>query len=179
MKDRLSNEEWLAEFQEFLAAPEARPPQAISDRILAIVHKDLNPPAWLVFSKVAMIHVFVGTLSLLACPQFGVGPLQGYGLMNFLMQFGHSVCMLACGAFFVSGTALVASLVLRPEEVRVVRKTELLQFAILSLLSVGVFLCLGTSVVVSLFSIWFAGSVLGGLATLELGWLVRSRLSRR
>lgn len=171
--------EWSREFQEFTSAPEMIPPPIFTERIMDQIRKDLNPAAWRVFAKVGFLHVFAGSLSLMLCPQFGMNPMHHGGLMMVFMSMGPYPCMFACGAFFVGISALLAGLILRPEEVRVVRRTRVVQFGILSLLSIGVFLCMGAEIIGSLALAWVLGSVIGGLATLELGWVVRRWLNKR
>lgn len=179
MKKTPTPQEWIEEFQEFMGADQAQVPRAVSESILARVHKDLNPSSWLVFAKISAIHAIMGFVTLLFCPQFGLGFTDGMGLMAFFMRFGDQVCMLGCGAVFMGGSALTASLVLRNEEIRVIRKNELLQISTLALLSMGVFICAGVGVVASLASFWVLGSIIGGLGTFELGWAMRRRLQTR
>lgn len=176
---KTKNRDWSKEFQEFMSAASVEPPKATSSAVLATIHQDLNPGFWQVFSRLALIHFVTGTVMLLICPQFDLNLLGGMGLMRFFMSFSETMCSVACGAVFLGGSALAAALVLRPEEVRAIRKTELLQLAGLSLASLGVFICVGASVVATLGAAWVVGSVAGGLASFELAWFVRSRFRRR
>ena len=179
MKHSLSTQEWIKEFEEFLGVQPQLPPEHLSQSILSYVHSDLNPSPWKVFSKLSLIHALVGGITLLFCPQFGLSLWDGMGMMHIFMKWGEQVCMLACGAVFMAGSLLVASLGLRVEEIRVIRKTELLQISILGLLSLGAFLCLGLNIVLSLAAFWFLGSLFGGIITLELGWKLRLWLQSR
>ncbi|MEW6058413.1 MAG: hypothetical protein AB1540_17565 [Bdellovibrionota bacterium] len=178
-RKEMTPKQWSDEFQEFMSARETEPPQNLSIGILARIRADLSPAAWLVFSKMALIHSVVGTMVLLFCPQFGITILPGMGLMALFMRFGETACMVGCGAVFLGSSALAASFFLRPEEVKVIRKNKLLQLSSLAMLSIGVFICLGASMVATLGLAWVIGSVVGGLATLELGWIIRSRFRRR
>lgn len=175
----MSNRKDIPEdFNSFLSAEEVAPPRGLSDAIFSKVSADLNPSAWKVFARVAGIHAIVGALSLIfVCPQFGVSPLGHTAVMEWFMQFGHEVCMLGCGAVFLSGSSLAMSLVLRPEELRVIRRTKVVQLGVLALLSIGAFLCLGAGIVASLASFWVFGSLAGGIVSLELGSAVRSRIN--
>ena len=165
------------EFREFSEAERIQPPENITRQIFQVVHDDLNPPAWQVFSKLTLIHAIVGTLTLLVCPQFGFEPLADIGLMEIFMTYGHFACKLACGAVYLGSSALAASLLLSVEETQVLRRTEALQLPLLGLLSIAAFICFGATAVFSALTVaWLLGSVLGGLATLELGWLVRRGL---
>ena len=174
MRKSPSPQEWLDEFKEFMALNStAQPPRHLTGSIMATVHRDLNPSLWTVFLKLSLIHAIVGGVTLLFCPQFGFSLTSGMGLMGIFMRFGEQACMVGCGAVFMGGSLLAASLLLRPEEVRAIRKKELLQVALLALLSVGAFICVGSGIVASLAVFWILGSVLGGLGTLELGWAFR------
>ena len=155
---------------------EVAPPQNISSQIFERVRADLNPAPWRVFSKAALVHLFIGTFTLLFCPQFGVGVFQGMGLMGLFMKMGPTACMLGCGAVFLGSSALVASMLLRPEEIKVIRRNRFLQFGLLGTLSIGVFACLGKTMVITMLAAWFAGSVFGALGSLELGWWLRRSL---
>ena len=179
MKKTPTPQEWIEEFQEFMGADQAQVPKAVSDSILARVHNDLNPSSWLVFAKVSAIHAVMGFITLLFCPQFGLGFTDGMGLMALFMRFGDQACMVGCGAVFMGGSLLTASLVLRNEELRVIRKTEILQVSTLALLSMGVFICTGVGVVASLGAFWVLGSILGGLGTFEAGLRLRNWIIRR
>lgn len=179
MKEKLTSKEWANEFQNFASAEEVAPPRKLSSQILTKVRTDLNPSSWFVFSKLAFIHLVVGTLTLLACPQLGINILPGHGLMAVFMKLGETGCTAACGAFFLGTSTFMASLLLRPEEIRTIKRSELIQVAALSLLSVAVFISMGATNVTSLVLAWFIGSVVGALATFEFGWITRSFFRRR
>lgn len=179
MKETPTPQEWIEEFQEFMGADQAQVPKAVSDSILARVNSDLNPSSWLVFAKVSAIHAVMGFITLLFCPQFGLGFTDGMGLMALFMRFGDQACMVGCGAVFMGGSLLTASIVLRSEELRVIRGTEILQVSTLALLSMGVFICAGVGVVASLGAFWVLGSILGGLGTFELGLALRRRFREK
>lgn len=161
------------EFQNFILASEMKPPDGITDALLSKVRIELNPSSWKVFSKMTFIHAVVGTITLLFCPQFGISLFSDMGLMALFMQFGEIACMFGCGSVFLGGSALVSALILRPEEIKVIRKNRWVQFSILSGFSLGALICLGASVVMTLGVAWFMGSILAGLGSLELGWMLR------
>ncbi len=173
----LSSSKWANEFQNFISADTRQPPKSISSEIIERVRKDLNPSQWKVFRKLALIHLGVGFLVLLVCPQFGIGLFEGMGLTALFMHFGELVCSTVCGALFLGASMFVSSLALRPEEIRAVRKLEFVQITFLSLISVIVFVLLGATVVATLGMAWMVGSVLGGFGSFELGAQIRFRQS--
>lgn len=178
MEKRPSQQLYVQEFQEFLAVREAEPPVSISENVLVRIQREMSPASWLVFSKLALIHWVVGTVTILFCPQFGISLTGGMGIMSFFMKFGEEICMIACGVVFMSGSALCGALFLRPEEVVTIRKKRYLQMASLALLSMGVFVCMGVGFLLSLALFWILGSVLGGLLGLEFGWIFRFKWAR-
>lgn len=179
MEENKKVDSWEEEYASFCSAPHTKVNELLSDDIASTVRQDLDPSAWSVFSKVALVHAVVGSLTLLICPQFGFSLTSSHGLMHFLMKYGDTACMLGCGALFTGLSVLAVSLALRPEEVCVLKKTEVLQFAVLASLSLGAFICLGASIVASLGLVWALGSILGGALTLEIGWAYRRFTARR
>lgn len=171
--------DWQKEFSEFATSEPVQVSEAVTSSIGDQVRSDLHPSALRVFAKTALIHAFVGGATLLACPQFGVSFTGGHGLMHYLMQYGDSVCMLGCGAFFTAFSLLVASLVLRPEEVRAIKGNQILQLALLTTLSLGAFLFIGGQIVLTLALIWSLGAIIGGAVSLEAGWAYRKFSIRR
>ena len=92
---------------------------------------------------------------------------------------GHTYCMAFCGLLYLGISALSLSLLLKPEEIKVIRRHKILQLTLLSGVSLGVFLCLGAEVLLIPGTLWVAGSLIGGISTLELGWLLRSKFRRQ
>ena len=166
----------LSEFEEFKSHAQAPPPHSLTQAIFNQIRSELNPSPWLVFAKLAFIQIAVGLVTLLYCPQFGLSPLGHEGLVPELMHWGEHTCMFFCGAIFLGTSALVASFVLSRDEVRVLRKKEVLQILAVSLMSVAVFLCAGAEVAMDIALFWLLGAIIGGLGLLELGLVIRSGL---
>ncbi len=162
------------EFETFKNSEEISPPKALTDNILLRVHKDLNPSGFSVFKKLAVIQFITGFITLLFCPQFGVGFFNSLGLMGLLMRFGDTICMAGCGAVFLGLSAFAAAIILRPEEIRVIRHNQFIQFPLLALLAIGIFICVGAPILATLGVSWFLGSVVGAISTLRLGLFFRS-----
>lgn len=163
------------DFEEFVHEGRA-PGHAVSLKILETVRRDLNPAAWSVFSKLALIHFVVGAATLLLCPQFGIRLAgSGLGVMKYFIFLGDYACTALCGAIFVGSSALAAAVLLRPEEIRVIRRQKILQLATLSLLSLGVFIMAEATILAWFGMAWAAGALIGGMGALELGWRLRLR----
>jgi|SRR6185312_54273 len=176
----LKNKKLGAEFNEFLSAPEINPPTKLNHAILSHVHQELNPTAHRVFIKVLGIHTVVSLFSLSICSQFGIRVLPLYDAMESMMSLvGKTYCMALCGLLYLGFSALALSFLLKPEEVKVIRRHKILQLTLLTGLSLGVFLCLGAEVLFIPAALWMAGSLIGGIVTLELGWMLRSRFRKQ
>lgn len=167
MKENFS-QNWEKEFSEFLDTPDLEPPREISEIILATVSKDLHPPIWTVFLKLLSITAASSVLSLAICPQFGFG--NNFWLMRFFMELGKHVCSVACGTIFIGLGVIISFLLLRPEELRVLRKTKLLQLSVLSMLSLSAFVCAGAEIFIAVAMFWMLGAVIGGLIILEVSY---------
>lgn len=161
---RISEKEWLEDFQEFVKSGSTPVPGEASAAILERVRADLLPSAWLVFTKLLGIHAVVGTLSLAVCDQFGMSPFStGFSLADYFMEFGASACMSLCGVLFVGLTVAVAGFVLRPEELRVIYRRSALQVFGLGMISLGVFAAFGAEIAFGLGLLWLIGAELGGI----------------
>lgn len=65
MKGQPEHEPWESEFQAFLDAPEIAPSGEVRERIMEQVRRDLQPPPWAVFGKMALVALAAGMASLL------------------------------------------------------------------------------------------------------------------
>jgi hypothetical protein len=138
------------------------------------VHADLNPSVFKVFSKLVSIHIAVAAITLSICPQFGFRIFgDGMGLMHYFMRLGSFGCPVACGSFFMGLSVLFACFILKGEEVRKIKKTWILQFGILALLSLGFFIMIDSDLILGFALAWLLGGMLGSLISLEIGWRVK------
>lgn len=180
MKDKFSLEDWNSEYQYLLDSEEVVPPHHLTSLLKKSFHEDLNPPAWRVFCKLFVIHFIAGAITLYFCPQLGVSIHAKNGVLLSLFQsFGEYGCMIACGAVFLGGTGLTAALLLRSVEIRVIRKTRILQWGFLAFLSLGLFLSIKESEITIPFSLsltWLIGALTGGFFTFQFGWFVRAKV---
>lgn len=176
MKDKQITEE----FDEFMSASGMTPPLAVREAVLTHVHEELNPSNQSVFLKMLGVHTVVSLFSLSICSQFGIQSLRIYDAMESMMSVvGHTYCMAFCGLLYLGISALALSLLLKPEEIKVIRRHKLLQLTVLTCVSLGVFLCLGAKVLLLPGTLWIAGSLTGGIASLEFGWLLRSKFRQK
>jgi VanZ family protein len=71
--------------------------------------------------------------------------------------------MVACGLLFVGGGIIAAGYFLSVEEVRALKRTEILQNLSLGLISIGLFTAFGVEFVLSFAGLWLLGALIGGL----------------
>lgn len=171
------------EYREFMnsesgaSEKSAKVPEALTRAIFAEVRRDLEPGVARIFGKMTLIHFLSAVVTLSLCPQFGVRLVgEGMGVMQYFMALGEYGCIAACGAFFVGTSLLLAGILLRREEVRALRDHRFLQVSALVFLSLGAFVMIDADVVFSLALAWVAGSLVGGIAMLELGYWIRRRI---
>lgn len=165
MKEKIDPKAWADDFKLFLEAPEVRPPIHVRDEIFQVVHRDLHPTLWMVLGKLGGIHVFVGSLSLLLCSQFGIG--RGYNLMHAFMDYGTFACMAFCGALFLGLTVLIAGFVLSNPELKKIRSTGYAPIVLLGVMSLVVLFCFGAEMALNLALFWLFGAVITGALVTE------------
>ena len=169
MEKKCVNEEWGREFLEFIEAEPIAPPIAVSEKIHKAIAGDLRPLIWKVLLKFGMIQVAVAFMTLLVCPQFevdlGIVRHDDAHLRALLGELGY---MALCGAIFLSSGAILATIILRVEELRAIRKGEYLYLFIASALALMIFWQLGTPTVFASYAAWFAGAFGGSMAAFEM-----------
>ena len=160
----------IQEFTSFVTSKE-EPSNESSLKILNYIEKKFSPSSTIVFTKLLISAGITGLLSLIICPQFGLG--KHLIVMRYFMAFGHKICALACGSIFVSLGILVAVSLLSLEELRVLRNHKFLQLTSYILLSLFAFACAGGEVLSEVALLWAFGGIVSSSAVVELGWLIR------
>lgn len=166
----------LSEFSKFMDSSEAidhAQARDLRERTLQPIINELSPTPTRVIGKIATIHLVLGTITLLFCPQFGVGFLADHtGLMAFFMRFGPVACAALCGAFFMGTTTAAAAWVLSRSETQKLRRQSVWTLPLLSGVSLGLFLA-GGGHVDQTWLPWIVGAVAGGAMSLETGFQLR------
>lgn len=176
MEKNKTKTNWKEDFDAFISIRSTRIPFSLEEKVLGDIEKQINPSLVKVFTKALSIHFLVSLLTLLFCPQFGFSLVSYFDLSSYLMKFGHTVCMIGCGAIFVGLSFASMSLLLKPEEIRVLREQKSFHLLSLSGLSLGAFLCFGADIVLVAGATWLLGAALGGYLMLEFGWKTRKFL---
>ena len=172
-----NNKDLIKEYLEFLKTPSIHPGPAVSDKILSFIREDLNPSRSKLFMKILGIHAAVSAVSLSLCSQFGIQSFPLYDAMNTFMKYmGHTYCLALCGFLYFAASSITFSFVLKPGEVRAIRKDRCSQLLLLIGISMGVFLCLGADVLAMTSIFWIIGALIGSLGAFEFGWKIRSKI---
>jgi hypothetical protein len=152
-----------SDFDSFMSAPESPAPRWVGDELALCVRRDLEPRWPVLLSKLAGLHAVAGSLSLLLCPQFGVGAeAHSSPVMGFLMPYGELACALGCGAVFSFFTALSAGIFLTRDERRHVASKDLWVFSALMAASWGGLMLSGASQAGPGYTLaWLAAATLG------------------
>lgn len=178
MTQKISEKEWLKDFEDFVASDSSAVPQEVSGAILKRIQKALNPSPWIVFLKLFAVHLVGGTLSMGLCNQFGMRPFDlGFSMSDYFMKFGHSTCMFCCGVLFISVTVILSYLFWTREEFRVFSRNAPLQVFALSVFSLVSFLGFGADMTLHIGLVWLLGALVGGLLTSGV-FSLKSRLQR-
>lgn len=167
MKVNTPREEWIKDFDEFLHSQEITPPAYVSDGLINYVSRELHPSFAAIITKLAIVYVPVGSLSLLICAQFDVG--RGHALTDAFMKFGHLPCMAICGALFLGLPMLAALFVLSRTEISAIRRQIYLPIIAIGIISLLIFFCLGADISLLVALSWLAGGLISGILATEAG----------
>jgi hypothetical protein len=143
-------------------------PEKVNNEILNTVFKKLNPNLTQLIGKVFMVHLITAVITLSICPQFGFKIFRlPVNLMHTFMNYGMPVCNFLCGLFFTTTSMIVASIVLKRDEVRAVRYQKTLVTLTLILSSIGFFGIMNPNLFLEFSLLWLLGAVMGITLTLE------------
>ncbi|WP_028865179.1 hypothetical protein [Psychromonas aquimarina] len=168
MKKTDSEHQILHEFSEFIENKPTAPDKQVDNAILQMVEEDLCPPLWKVYSKMTLLNVTSGVMTLSICPQFGLGFGQESKLFyNLHLATPDIVFYLFCGLFFATLGAGLCSLVLKRDEIRALSYRKYLYFIAYSVITFLAFTVLGTEIFISSSTVWILGAVLGNVFAFE------------
>jgi hypothetical protein len=166
------------DFSEFESSAPVEPPKELQKRILGMVREKLDPSFLTLFTKLGIIQVFMGTLSLFVCPQYGMGLGDSdYLYLMFQNNFGPYGCMIACGVLFTSTAALASVLILDRPEIKKIVSFQWFIFPVLTIIFLTLFTCAVREFYLNVSLLWLTGALLGYLVTFDLAYLVKRYLS--
>lgn len=169
------NHEWQKDYQEFLNSETQEIPAELKQGTFLKVQSLIKPNAWMVFLKLLGIHAIVGFFSLSVCHQFGLNPFNTEKSLAdwFMTVGGHHLCMVGCGITFVSVSILAAGYIFTTEEIRALRRHDLLHNISLGVISLGLFTAFGAELAFGIAAFWLLGSMVGGLLAMATVFKVK------
>lgn len=169
------SQDWMSDFKDFLHTKEISPPRTLERAILSKIHSELNPSLKTVAAKLFGLHAVAAGLVMMICPQLGVGALvlNGHGVMHFFMHFGPIVCSAACGAVFLSTSALLAIIFLKREELSVANRYRFLNVSLLATVTFAGLMLAGGEADRLSYLFWMVGAITMGWLTMRFGTLLR------
>lgn len=170
------NKNGWEDFQEFLEVDVSH--YELPKELHIKIRQRLFPNPWLVFGKIALIHLVFGYLSLSICNQFGLNPFgTRFSFSIWFMKIGgHPLCMGLCGVLFMGLTFVFSNLFLTLEELDLIRRHKWLHSGVFGMLSLAVFYFFGAHVFASITAVWFVGVLVGGALSLEASCKLRNKI---
>ena len=156
------------------------PKEHIDQSILDMVSNDLRADPKAIWTKLILIHSFIGLITMLFCPQFHFSLTNQHQLFHYFHQnFGEQICMIFCGGIFIGSGALFASQFLSQAEIFKIRQSRFLYYMTLSILAVGSFAVLGAKIYLSLVLFWILGAIVSGILVFELNHFLKHIIFKR
>jgi hypothetical protein len=167
------NDELQKEWQEF-SNSHSQVPNELKQSVHQKITEKLNPAKYILFSKLALIQAFIGTLTLLFCPQFKFSLTANEQLYHYFHHtFGHYGCMIVCGAVFLGSGMIFAGFILNEDEIRNIKKSRTLFILAISGASLTIFMLIGAEVYLDMALYWILGTLVGGLLSFETSSLLK------
>ncbi len=162
------------EFAEFVTVEPLAPATVLDEMIIKRVTRDLRPLWWKTWGKLTLVEVAAGMLTLILCPQFGLGFQHNELLHTLHSATTQPIFYLLCGLIFVSLGAALGGLVLPRAAIRSFGGQKYLYFILYTLLAYLALVTLGSEAFVLSSLVWMVGGMLGNLVTFSA--VVRLRL---
>ena len=162
------------DFDDFINSTPLNPPKELSNRVLGMIREKLNPKFLTLFTKLGVIQAFLGALSLLVCPQYGISFSGNDSLyLTFQKYLGPHGCMIACGVIFTSIAALASVVILERPEIKKIFKFQWFIFPVVAIAFLTLFTCVVREFYLNVSLLWLSGALLGYLVTFDLGYMIR------
>jgi hypothetical protein len=173
MFDPKDNEDFLA----FTKSEGHSPSNQLSQKILSSIKNDLNPSHKIVFTKLIGIQAFIGTMTLLFCPQFSLSLTNKHELFHYFHHtFGERICMVICGSIFIGSGAVLAAYILKTSEVRKIKESCILYYFSIASIALSLLMLFGVSTYLNLALYWLLGASAGGLLMFETNRVIRKKV---
>lgn len=164
------------EYNRFLTSKEIPLPIDVEAQSLNHVKEKLDPSFLMLFMKLGLIQTFLGALTMLICPQYGIA-FSEYDIMYDFFQtyLGPYGCMIGCGVTFTSIAALTSSLTLTKAEIKKIFNYQWFIFPITAIFFMTIFTTLVQEFYLNVSMLWLTGALIGYLISFDLGYFARVR----
>jgi len=166
---------WEKEFSDFMDAKPLAPSPYLSENIKTEIRKYQIVLKWIIFLKFASIQVAFSTLTLFLCPQFEIG-FTSHDHLAALVHHQGIGFMAVCGAFFLSGGVLLATIFLTIYEIKIIEKSEWIYFPAAALIALLIFYFFGTNLKWIEVLPWFLGGAAGSIICFEITKMIKMHL---
>lgn len=176
-----SKESAQADYLDFILTRGSLPPERITQKILLKIKELLNPRFSHILLKILIVHLVVGSLTLVICPQFGITIFgEEISIIRYFMIFGHEVCTILCGVFFLGTTLSISASILTREEIHKFNEYKSLITFLLCFFSLSVFLILKSPNLPPTQEIlnWVFGAFAGGSLLFEISSKIKINILR-
>jgi len=106
------------DFLEFLQSQAEQPPEVLDHAISAEMKRRLRIEGPRTVTKFISCHLFAAVLTLMICPQFGLGSVFCGSISHYFMSIGAWACALYCSVIFFGIGFLASKLTLNLTEAR-------------------------------------------------------------
>lgn len=164
------------DYKDFLSHQEIHSSEKVSRDIYNFVNKELSPTKLNVLKKLIFLQLLIGSITLLFCPQFKMSLTANFDLFHYFHRtFGSKICMIICGAIFMTPTTIVACVILNKAEIDLIRDSRGLFSVVISMLSLLCFMLAGAKVFVAMTLFWVLGAVSIPLFIYEINYTLRKK----
>jgi hypothetical protein len=164
------------EFKNFLSANDSTEHADLKNKIFNLVERDYHIRFLPFLFKVIPLHLLAGTLTLLICPQFGLG-LGNLGLSKIYYQLHQYpiLCAIYCGVIFFGLASFLPFLFLNLNELQYYRKKVHTFFALWGSLAFSSFMLLGNQATLTFTLIWLTAGFCFTIFSLNSAVFLKTR----
>ena len=155
----------------------AKTSKALDKKVLKLISDELKPKKKYVLIKLITVHAFIGTLTMLFCPQFNMSLTNNFEVFHYFHHtFGAVICNIICGAIFLGSGAIFASSILSMSELKYVQSNSFFYYLSLSIFFVSSLFLFGAQAYLNGVLFWIAGAIISSSGIINLNLYIRRKL---
>ena len=156
-----NNKQLNDDYCDFVTAKADHSESEMREMVVQYVKSDLRRNHLRIFSKLVMVQVVMGMLTLLFCPQFELSLTNNYELFHYFHhRYGTDICALICGVIFTAPSATFAAYLLDNNDAQTIKTAGIRYHLAIILLSLFVFQLLGADLFNYTTLLWFVAACL-------------------